>query len=75
MHPFKVKDLMELHDVSKIYTAELDWGAQFKLIPTITWVGKADKPPICSVQLADSDISKDQILKTGNVCFTGLKVL
>lgn len=54
MLPFKVKDLMELHDVSKIYTAELDWGAQFKLILTNTWAGKADKPQICSVQLTQT---------------------
>lgn len=52
MLPFKVKDLMELHNVSKIYTTELDWGAQFKLVPTNTSTGKADKPQICSVQLA-----------------------
>ena len=54
MLPFKVKDLMELHDVSKIYTAEVDWGAQFKLVPTNTRAGKADKPQICSVQLAQT---------------------
>lgn len=75
MLPLKVTGPLKLHDFSKIDTPEVDWGAQFKPILTNARAGTAANQGPNLQSAAGSDISNDQTLKTGNVCFIGLRIL